>query len=67
MIDLILTVCLLSAPAACREEWPQAAGESLTGCLTQGQFRAVEWALQHPGYRVAEWRCQPRAARKTPI
>jgi hypothetical protein len=66
MIELVLTVCLLSSPTTCREEWPQHAGDSLTSCMTQGQFRAAEWASQHPAYRVAEWRCQPRIARQTP-
>jgi len=67
MIELVLTVCLLSAPTACRDEWPEFAGESLTACMTQGQFRAARWVEQHPAYRIAKWRCQPAQARQTPI
>ncbi|MBC9178186.1 hypothetical protein [Pseudoroseomonas ludipueritiae] len=67
MIELVLTVCLLSSPTTCRDEWPEFAGRSLIACMTQGQFQAAQWAERHPAYRIARWRCQPSEARETPI
>lgn len=67
MVELVLTVCLLTSPTSCREEWPVFAGHSLMACMTQAQFRAAQWIEQHPAYRLAKWRCQPAQARQTPI
>jgi len=67
MIELIITVCLISAPAACHEERHGVVGESLLACITQGQLYAARWIDEHPTYRIVRWRCEPSAARQSPV
>lgn len=67
MIDLVLVVCLLAAPAECREERSALEEMSTLSCMKQGQFRAVRWIEEHPAYQLVRWRCEPSSARRTPI
>lgn len=67
MIELVLTVCLLTSPTSCRDEWPEFAGQSLIACITQAQIQAAAWAERHPAYRIAKWRCQSSRTRQLPI
>jgi len=67
MIDLVMTVCLLASPAACREERSELENVSVISCMTQGQFYAARWADEHPAYRISRWRCEPISARQAPI
>jgi hypothetical protein len=58
MVDLILLACALTNPSACREHHLlfQTAG-TLQGCVFQAQPYLAQWAGDHPGFRVASWRC----------
>ena len=58
MIDLIFLVCALRLPAACVEKHLlfETSG-SLNACMMQAQPYLAQWAGDHPGYRVANWRC----------
>lgn len=67
MIDLVMTVCLLATPAACREERSEFDAVSLMSCMTQGQFYAARWIDEHPAYRLSRWRCEQRNTRQLPI
>jgi hypothetical protein len=58
MIELILTVCALSAPGLCDEQRLQfAAEESLMQCMMQAPPYIAQWVDQHPARRVTKWRC----------
>jgi hypothetical protein len=58
MIELILTVCALSAPSECDERrFEFASQESLMQCMMQAPPYIAEWSNQHPATRVMRWRC----------
>jgi len=59
MILLILTVCALNAPNQCNERRLEFVdnGESLRQCAMQAPPTIAQWCEQHPGVRVARWRC----------
>jgi hypothetical protein len=58
MIELILTVCALSAPTQCEEQRLQFVSQgSLMQCMMQAPPTIAAWAEQHPASRVARWRC----------
>jgi hypothetical protein len=58
LVDLILLACSLVNPGACHEQHLllQSAG-SLHSCMMQAQPYLAQWVGDHPGYRVARWRC----------
>ena len=58
MIDLILTVCLISNPANCHAEhlYFERRG-SLLQCTFLAQPEIARWSAEHPKYRVARWEC----------
>ncbi|ADH89610.1 conserved hypothetical protein [Ancylobacter novellus DSM 506] len=55
MSHLILTICLLASPDACREE--RIATEARMGLPMECTAAMNEWATQHPAWRVVRWRC----------
>ncbi|HSU99688.1 MAG TPA: hypothetical protein VLI91_06250 [Roseiarcus sp.] len=58
MIELILTVCALSAPARCDEQRLQfASQESLMQCMMHAPPYIAQWTADHPATRVVKWRC----------
>ncbi|HUB64684.1 MAG TPA: hypothetical protein VL996_09610 [Methylocella sp.] len=58
LVELILTVCTLTVPAACEERRLSLADEgSLMQCMTQAPPVIAEWAGSHPGRQVVKWRC----------
>ncbi len=63
MFELILTVCLMGQPAYCKEERVALAERSgLTGCIWEGQLRAVDWVRDHPDWQIKRWTCDmPKA------
>jgi hypothetical protein len=58
MIDLVLTVCLVSNPSECRSEhlYFETHG-SLLQCTFLAPPQIAKWSEAHPKYRVARWRC----------
>lgn len=56
MIELVLTVCLMTAPEECRQERMPFEGP-LLACALQGQFAAVEWLATHPKWLLSRWKC----------
>ncbi len=60
MLVLLLTVCALRAPADCREV-RLAMAEDVTpfACMMQSPPYVARWGDEHPGERVARWRCLP--------
>ena len=57
MLLLILTVCGLAAPERCAETRLQLVDVGIVQCMTGGQQAAAQWMDEHPGRRVARWRC----------
>ena len=58
MVDLILLACTLANPGACHEHHLLFETEgTLRGCVFQAQPYLAQWAGEHPGLRVARWRC----------
>jgi hypothetical protein len=58
MIELILTVCALSAPAQCEERrLPFVSQESLMQCVMRAPPYIAAWSGEHPASRVTRWRC----------
>jgi hypothetical protein len=58
MIELILTVCALSAPDQCLEQRLQFVSQgSLMQCMMQAPPYVAAWSEEHPASRVTRWRC----------
>jgi hypothetical protein len=58
MIELILTVCALSAPSQCEEQRLQFVSQgSVMQCMMQAPPYIAAWSEEHPAARVASWRC----------
>jgi hypothetical protein len=59
MIDLVLTVCLITKPADCRVEhlYFESRG-SLSQCMFLAPPEIAKWAGEHPGRRVVRWKCE---------
>jgi hypothetical protein len=58
LIELILTVCTLTQPESCEERRLSFVDiSSVTQCMKQALPAIAEWAISHPGRRVAKWRC----------
>jgi len=60
-IELILTVCTLSQPAACDERklMLDAENVSMRGCVMNAMPYIAKWSGEHPGVEVTRWRCAP--------
>ena len=58
MIELVLTVCAVTAMNSCEDKRLQFdSQESLMQCATQAPPYIAAWAQNHPGRRVTRWRC----------
>jgi hypothetical protein len=58
VVDLIVLVCALQSPSACMEKhFLFEAHGSLSACMMQAQPYLAQWSGDHPGFRVASWRC----------
>jgi hypothetical protein len=63
--ELVLSVCMLVAPAECREVHLQVASEYGASlqvpfhCARQGQIEGEKWMAQNPGWRIERWGCPP--------
>ncbi|MCK0196270.1 hypothetical protein MWN34_05020 [Ancylobacter sp. 6x-1] len=63
-MELILSVCLVAAPATCREEIVALGQEQIvpsSQCLVGAPSLIAGWTESHPKWRVARWRCGPHA------
>ena len=63
--EIVLSVCILLAPAQCKDVRLQIASESGASlqlpyrCARQGQIEGQKWTAQNPGWRIERWRCPP--------
>ncbi|PCJ08020.1 MAG: hypothetical protein COB16_08430 [Rhodobacteraceae bacterium] len=58
MIELLLTVCLLSEPKQCKDISLLYANTSSAQCLVSAQPEMARWALSHPEQNIQSWKCQ---------
>lgn len=57
MIELVLSVCLISEPANCKEVNLSYLAEQPSQCLLHGQAEIARWQEGHPEWRIARWKC----------
>lgn len=59
MIELIISVCLISALGECKDVRLTYVEPRLTayGCLMGAQPQIAKWITGHPGWSVRKWRC----------
>lgn len=59
MIEIAFVACLLLDSEDCSDrQLTFAAGEmSVAQCLMAAQPLLARWSVDHPGWRVARWRC----------
>jgi hypothetical protein len=56
-MHLVLWVCLLAQPAACREE--RVPTEARAALVMECKAAMEEWATGHPWLAVNRWQCRP--------
>ena len=56
-IELIVAVCLHTAPTDCREMHFQIIESSLGGCMANAQPYMARWVNDHPQWRIVRWKC----------
>ncbi|KUO55353.1 MAG: hypothetical protein APF80_05050 [Alphaproteobacteria bacterium BRH_c36] len=59
MIELVLSVCLISAPATCKDVSLSYMGDQVTPqqCMFRGQITVAQWSAGNPQWRIAKWKC----------
>jgi hypothetical protein len=57
-IDLVLVVCAISDPSACRVEhlYRESRG-SIFQCMMRAPTEIAKWSTEHPAVRVTRWQC----------
>ena len=59
MIAIILSTCLISNPAVCREQAiPLSSEISVIQFMKFAAPHVAQWSEEHPRWRVVRWRCQ---------
>ena len=58
-MELVLAICMLTAPGECREERLSISMEDTAPmqCMIGAQPIIAEWAQTHPKWKVERWRC----------
>ncbi|HSM40516.1 MAG TPA: hypothetical protein VK862_07170 [Afifellaceae bacterium] len=59
MIELVISVCMISDPQVCKNvHFTETAGNMTPmQCMMQGQQQIAEWANTHPKWQIRRWRC----------
>jgi hypothetical protein len=71
--EIVLSVCMLIAPAHCKDVHLQVASElgaSLLvpfNCMRQGQIEGQKWIAAHPGWQIVRWRCSPTSRKRSDV
>ena len=59
-IQLVMTVCLVAAPAECEEQRTQFTSQSsVYQCMFEAPLFIAQWTGEHPRWTVIKWRCAP--------
>ena len=58
MLAIVISVCLVTDPAICRNERiPLAINVSPNRCAMSAAPYVAQWNGEHPDWRVVRWRC----------
>lgn len=58
LVDLILTVCLISSPTTCRQEHLLFESDgSLAHCMFHAPSEIAKWSVKRPMFRIISWKC----------
>ncbi|GGF78858.1 hypothetical protein GCM10007301_43590 [Azorhizobium oxalatiphilum] len=58
MLAIVISVCLVTDPAVCRNERiPLQQEMSALQCMVQAGFQVALWNGEHPAWQVVRWRC----------
>ncbi len=59
MIEIIVSVCLIQNPTACKDVNLNFMADHVTmrQCMLFGQSEIAKWVNGHPKWRVQRWRC----------
>lgn len=58
VIDLVLTICLLSNPTSCREERLHFENRGgLNNCMSLAPTEIAKWSGEHPKLKIVRWKC----------
>ena len=64
-IEIVLTVCALSAPDHCEDQHLQFAAQmSLNQCAMTAQPYIAQWINEHPKWKAVRWRCEYGGAKE---
>lgn len=58
MIELLFTACLSHDPDICLQRSLVYVDVTPMACIAGAQPELAKWSVAHPGYRIADWRCQ---------
>jgi hypothetical protein len=58
LVDLVLTICLISNPQQCRVEhlYFESRG-TLFQCMILAPGEIAKWSRTHPAHNVVRWKC----------
>lgn len=64
MVELVVLACLMAEPQRCEEfHMPFLRTLEVADCLTkQPTLEIVQWASEHPGWKIRKWTCGPPRA-----
>ncbi len=58
VVDLVLTICLISNPTICREERLHFESRgNLLNCMFLAPAEIAKWSEEHPKQKVVRWKC----------
>jgi hypothetical protein len=58
VVDLVLTICLISNPTSCREERLHFENRGgLNNCMVLAPTEIAKWSGEHPKLKVVRWKC----------
>lgn len=58
VVDLVLTICLISNPASCRQERLHFENRGgLNNCMILAPTEIAKWSGEHPKLKVVRWKC----------
>lgn len=59
MIEIVVSVCLMSAPARCKDVTLSFEADNVTPfqCMMYGQPEIAKWTEEHPNWSVQRWSC----------
>ncbi len=59
MIELYVTVCLITNPVTCKKVSLNFMADTVTPqqCMMYGQSEIAKWMKGHPNWRISKWSC----------